>query len=33
MEAFEPEEVFYEELLNILKFLLIIKDYPEMILV
>lgn len=33
MDAFEPEEVFYDELFNILKFLLTIKDYPEMVLV
>lgn len=33
MDAFEPEEVFYEELFHILKFLLTIKDYPEMVLV
>ncbi|CAD8077384.1 unnamed protein product [Paramecium primaurelia] len=33
MDAFEPEEVFYHELQQIFQFLLIVKDYPEMILV
>ncbi|CAD8172643.1 unnamed protein product [Paramecium octaurelia] len=33
MDAFEPEEVFYHELSQIFHFLLIVKDYPEMILV
>ncbi|CAK56882.1 unnamed protein product (macronuclear) [Paramecium tetraurelia] len=33
MDAFEPEEVFYHELYQIFHFLLIVKDYPEMILV
>ncbi|CAD8085973.1 unnamed protein product [Paramecium sonneborni] len=33
MDAFEPEEVFYQELKQIFSFLLIVKDYPEIILV